>query len=125
MELVFKRVGCAIRLTENEVFKIHRDSRTTLIEEIKREEDIAMFIVNHKRLAKLPEGFPGEDLTLGHISVGPHPNVALHVMCNLPELHNIYSRSGIKLVNAALNAMGPQQKEIYYALRALSMIRRT
>jgi hypothetical protein len=46
-------------------------------------------------------------------------------MCNLPELHNIYSRSGIKLVNAALNAMGPQQKEIYYALRALSMIRRT
>jgi hypothetical protein len=125
MELVFKRAGGEIRLTEKEVLKIYKDSRATLIEETKREEDIAMFIVNHTRLAKLSEGFPGEDLTLGHISVGPHPNVALHVMCNLPELHNIYSRSGIKLVNAALNAMGPQQKEIYYALRALSMIRRT
>jgi hypothetical protein len=73
MELVFKRAGGEIRLTEKEVLKIYKDSRATLIEETKMEEDIAMFIVNHTRLAKLSEGFPGEDLTLGHISVGPHP----------------------------------------------------
>jgi hypothetical protein len=54
MELVFKRAGGEIRLTEKEVLKIYKDSRATLIEETKREEDIAMFIVNHTRLAKLP-----------------------------------------------------------------------
>ena len=81
-------------ITEQAVLKIYSADRKFVVEKIKKDEDFALFIVNHPNLAGLNEGLPGNNYSLAHIAVKRHPKIALHVIFNRPEIHDIHSALG-------------------------------
>jgi|GEM_PF-6625803 hypothetical protein len=110
---------------EEAVLEMYRTSEEELVKQIKGNEDLALFIVDHKRLAELFEGLPGNNYYLAHHAVR-HPNVALHVLCNHPELHSMHSSLGAtgQLRNIALSSLKAPEKSMYYAFVDKGLIRR-
>jgi hypothetical protein len=108
--------GNTANLTEDAVLDMYRSSKENLIEKINRDENLALFIVDHGRLAGIFEGLPGNNYYLVHFAVR-HPNIALHVLCNRPELHSIHANLGQNVRDIALMHLGDSEKR--YTMRLL------
>ena len=108
-----------VPLTEERVLRIsNRDTIDTrrLSRLIRQNEELALFIVNHKTLAELRDSTPHEDpgYTFAHVAVR-HPNVAKHVLYNLPEVQKIRSALGYKVKNMLWHYLRYEDRIQYYA----------